>query len=972
MRFVNLKVHSIYSVLKGTMNARAIANKAASLNHSAVCLTDWTLCGALEFSTSCLEFNVKPMIGCRVMINFEVDALSPISVTLIVKTSEGYVNLLALINGSVIIDDIYIIKYKDFISRGKGLTILIGERCENVDKLFQQFGPECLLEKLNMLHCAIETVCIEIQRSTFTDALYEDTLKNFANERRLLTVATNETYFADKEDFEVYEIMRNISRQPSHGITIDNFFKDYRDMLPRHSDDVLSLNNTILLSKQCNFWLEKQKVILPKIFENRKMEHKLLYLRSIQALEYTFYTNGWTNKRLYYERLLQELAVIALADYAGYFLVVADFVSWSRDHDVYVGPGRGSATGSLMAYCLGITQVDPLQHGLLFERFLNLSRNNIPDIDIDFCQRNRENVIRYAQSRYGIERVGQIMTFGTFQAKNAVRDIGKCLNIPPNIMNEFCRIAAAYNFDLAKLQEVMIEHDPADSVMINKLLEVTAKILGVYKLMSTHAAGIIIDNSTLGIKTPTVWDDCNEINVVQQSMSLAESVGLTKFDLLGLQTLTSLSDVLEEIHSERFYVTLGHEDDDETFRAICDGRVLNLFQLEGGGIKRQIEILQPSNLDDLAALVALYRPGPMKHLKLYSDVKHKRIPKSTLHKTVDHLLNRTYGIVIYQEQVMLIAQAFAGYTLTEADMLRQAMAKKNKTEMAIQRVIFAEGAKKFNKISNKVAFNIFDTLARFADYGFNKSHAIAYGILAYVTGYLKTHFPLEFYSINMTAELIDQAKVSDLYYEARRTGVIFIGPNVKSSTLEFEIGNNFIQFPLNYIKGVGNAVATDIIEVRDKLKYKDLTEFCKSMNYKFVTKRVLKHLIHSGALDCFEADRSRLIQSIDLLRDCVKKKTDFTLEGKRKIGKRAKWKLWREEYLALGCYVSELPITPKVEGSNKTIAVIVNQWPRYIRLVTNENRFDVISNLTHRVKIGLPYACEIKQSVCVKVSFINI
>ncbi|MGP1905879.1 MAG: DNA polymerase III subunit alpha [Candidatus Hodgkinia cicadicola] len=971
MRFINLKVHSIYSVLRGTMNAHTIAAKAASLRHSAVCLTDYTLCGALEFSISCLEFNVKPMIGCKVLINFEESLITPVLVTLIIKTTKGYSNLLAIINESEIVDDVYIIKYKTLNSRGEGLIILVGERCRSIHNLFWRFGPEGLLEKLKLLHCAIETVCIETQRRTFTDTSYEDTLAIFAKEKRLLIVATNETYFESKADYEVYEIMRTISKQSSHGVTVDNFYKDYHDMLPRYSDIVFSLDNTIALSKQCNFWLEKQKVTLPKFLENRKKEHRLLYLKAIQALEHIFYLNGWINKKRYYERLVQELIVIALADYIGYFLVVADFVSWSRENDVYVGPGRGSAAGSLVAYCLGITQVDPLRHGLLFERFLNLNRNNIPDIDIDFCQRNRENVIRYAQNKYGNERVGQIMTFGTFQAKIAIRGVGKCLDVPAEVMNRFCRIAAAHNFDLEKTREIMIRYDPTDSSVINKLLETTVKILGVYKLMSTHAAGIIIDNSILGIKTPTVWDESNEINVVQQSMSWVEGVGLTKFDLLGLQTLTSLNDVLDEIHSKRLYVTLSHLDDDETFQAICDGRVLNLFQLEGGGIKKQIEILQPSNMDDLAALVALYRPGPMKHIKLYSDVKHKRIPKSTLHKTVDHLLNKTYGIVIYQEQVMLIAQAFAGYTLPEADILRQAMAKKDKTEMEIQKTRFVNGAKGFN-IPNEVALSVFDTLARFADYGFNKSHAIAYGILAYVTAYLKTHFPLEFYSINMTAELTNQAKVSDLYYEARRTGVMFIGPNVVTSSLEFEVGNNFIQFPLNYVKGIGDVVAAGIIKMRDKSNFKDLIGFCKNMNRKLITKRVLKQLIHSGALDCFETDRSRLLQSIDLLRDCVKTKQVFTLKPQRKMNNQAKWKLFHEEYLALGCYVSDLPILTGTERSERPIAVIVNQWPRYIRLVTNENRFDVMSNLNHRVKLGLPYVCEMNQSACVKVNLIDI
>ncbi|MGP1916119.1 MAG: DNA polymerase III subunit alpha [Candidatus Hodgkinia cicadicola] len=969
MRFINLKVHSIYSVLRGTMNARTIAAKAASLRHSAVCLTDCTLCGALEFSISCLEFNVKPLIGCKVLLNFEDNLITPVLVTLIVKTTKGYTNLLALINESEIVDDVYIMKYGTFNSRGEGLVILIGERCRSIHDLFWNFGPEGLSEKLNMLHCAFETVCIETQRRTFADASYEDALAIFAKEKGLLIVATNETYFENEADYEVYEIMRTISKQSSHGVTVDNFYKDYHDMLPRYSDIIFSLDNTVLLSKQCNFWLEKRKITLPKFLGDCKMERKLLYLKAIQALEYTFYINGWINKKQYYERLMKELTVIALANYAGYFLVVTDFVSWSRENDVYVGPGRGSAAGSLVAYCLGITQVDPLRHGLLFERFLNLNRNNIPDIDIDFCQRNRENVIRYVQSKYGVERIGQIMTFGTFQAKIAIRDIGKCLDVPSMVMNRFCRIAAAHNFDLHKVKEAMVKCDPTDSSVINKLLEITVKILGVYKLMSTHAAGVIIDNSTLGIKTPTVWDESNEINVVQQSMSWAEGVGLTKFDLLGLQTLTSLNDVLDEIHSKRLYVTLSHADDDETFQAICDGRVLNLFQLEGGGIKKQIEILQPSNMDDLAALVALYRPGPMKHIKLYSDVKHKRIPKSTLHKTVDHLLNKTYGIVIYQEQVMLIAQAFAGYTLPEADILRQAMAKKDKTEMAIQKTRFVRGAEGFN-IPTEAALSVFDTLARFADYGFNKSHAIAYGILAYVTAYLKTHFPLEFYSINMTAELINQTKVSDLYYEARRAGVMFIGPNVKTSSLEFEIGNNYIQFPLNYVKGIGDTVANDIIEIRNKSNFKDIVEFCKSMNHKLVTKRVLRCLIHSGAFDCFEENRFRLLRSLNLLRDCVKTKKIFKLKVQKKLSKRAKWKLLHEEYLTLSCYVSSLPI--EMESGGKSVAVIVNQWPKYIRLVTNENRFDVLSNLNHRVKLGLPYIYEMKQSVCIKTKLVDI
>ncbi|MFP3038964.1 MAG: DNA polymerase III subunit alpha [Candidatus Hodgkinia cicadicola] len=965
-KYINLKVHSIYSVLQGTLNATAIASRAAILNHPAVCLTDRNLCGALEFSMSCLNYNIKPIIGCKMLLKFEEVTTSPVLVTFIVKTTRGYNNLLGIINECEVIDETYVVNYKTLKSYGGGLVLLIGERSRGICDLFCTLGENVFLYKLNLLYLVMETLCVEIQRKLFTNNEYESTLIEFAILKNLFIVATNETFFDRKEDYKVYEIMRAISKQPIGEITVDNFFKDYHDMIPRYPDVIYALCNTVKLSEECNFWLERQEVIFPRLLKSLKLEQKLLYLRAIQTLEYIFYINGNSVKRLYYDRLLQELTVIALANYAGYFLMVTDFVTWARDNDVYVGPGRGSAAGSLVAFCLNITQVDPLKHGLLFERFLNLNRNNIPDIDTDFCQRDRGIIIRYIQYMYGVESVGQITTFGMFQTKIAMRDIGKCLEVSRETMDEFYEIAASFNYDLVKAKEVLVKQGAlTDSTLINKLLEVTMKILGVYKLMSTHAAGIIIDSVWLTVKAPVTWDNSNEINIVRHSMNWIESIGLTKFDLLGLQTLTSLGDVLDEIHSSRAYVALNHMDDIQTFKTVCDGQVLNLFQLEGGGLKWQINRLQPSNLNDLAALIALYRPGPMKHISLYSDAKHGRTPRASLHKAVDYLLNETYGIVIYQEQVMLIARRLAGYTLTEADVLRQVMAKKDKTELAIHKAKFIKGAKGKNIIAD-IASNLYDTLVRFSDYGFNKSHAIAYGILAYITAYLKANFPVEFYSINMTAELLDQTKVTDLYYEALRVNIKFLTPSVESNCSEFESGNNCIRFPLNYVKGVGDPIANEIIKVKKKKSFNNLFEFCVKMKAKVLSKRMLKNLIYSGALDCFEGNRIRLIESIKIIRECIKTKQPLALKSPRYIRRQETWELLHEEYLLLNCFISRLPFACEGYELNQISAVLVSKKFKHVTLVTNRDRWScTISNAIH-VKLWSPYIWDLANQLMVK------
>ncbi|PIM95861.1 DNA polymerase III subunit alpha [Candidatus Hodgkinia cicadicola] len=968
INFVNLKVHSIYSILESTLKVDRIAELAFEKKQKAVCLTDNNLHGSLEFCLKCIELGIKPIIGCKLAINHKHTLFSygkrkksNLIITVLIQSELGYKNLLKLINQSDCKHNYHVVNLKDIHSLSKGLICLMGGFGSLSWDVYNTIGPNKTIDRLNVIKNIFDNnLCIELERNIFTNPDYEKFMIDYAKTNGLVVAAINETYFESPEDIEVIEILQSISKQKLTHISKNNYFNDYKNILTRFPDVIEAVKNTTTISNLCNFHLEKRIVHLPSILKNKKTENKILYLKSIEALEYMFYSVGKKNKEIYYDRLLKELSIILVTSYSGYFLIVSDFTLWAKYNNIYVGSGRGSASGSLIAYCLGITVVDPMVHELLFERFLNVNRISLPDIDVDFCHEGREKIIRYIQLKYGIRNIGQIITFGSLQVKVAIKDVGRYLSISYNTLNLLCKSLPTFDHETNSILDVLYKTKLISSPLFEKVMNIILKLIGLYRQISTHAAGLVIYDTPLVNDTPIVWSKEDRVGVVQHSMNWVDSAGLPKFDLLGLKTLTAIDETIEYITINRIHIDLECYTDNKTFELICNGTVLGTFQLESQGMKEHIKHIRPSSIIDLTALIALYRPGPIKHIKLYSDAKWKRTKRTSLHKSIDYILDETYGIIIYQEQVMLIAQELAGYSLSEADVLRRVMAKKDRKEMSEQRTRFVNGVVA-NKIDHNLAREIFDTLLRFADYGFNKSHAVAYSSLAYLTSYLKANFPLEFYVANMNTEIMDLERVSALYYDAIDMGIKFLLPSVCLPVDKFIIGNNLIYFPLSVIKGLNDQIIDSINKSMNNKKFKNLLDFCIRSDAKIITKTVLKSLIYSGALDCFNISRKQLVSLINTIIICLTSKHDpnnllgnYTSNNNEEIPLALLYK----EYLMLNCYVSKCSIIEIDEGSKpnlKGLCIVVSHNKDIATVIIGNKRLNVLFKSKKRIELGNVY-----------------
>jgi len=555
--------------------------------------------------------------------------------------------------------------------------------------------------------------------------------------------------------------------------------------------------------------------------------------------------------------------------FPGYFLIVADFIKWAKRHDIPVGPGRGSGAGSLVAYALTITDVDPLRFSLLFERFLNPSRVSMPDFDIDFCQDRREEVIRYVQAKYGREQVAQIITFGSLQARAALRDVGRVLEMPYGQVDKICKLVPnnpANPTPLSKAieEEPRLQEEADKEPVVARLLDIAQKIEGLYRHASTHAAGIVIGDRPLSKLVPMYRDPRSDMPVTQFNMKWVEQAGLVKFDFLGLKTLTVLKTAVDFVAKRGIAIDLASIplEDKPTYDMLSRGETVGVFQVESAGMRKALIGMRPDCIEDIIALVALYRPGPMENIPVYNARKHGEEEIESIHPKIDYLLKETQGVIVYQEQVMQVAQVLSGYSLGEADLLRRAMGKKIKAEMDQQRERFVDGAVK-NEVSKGQADVIFDLLAKFANYGFNKSHAAAYAIVSYQTAYMKAHYPVEFLAASMTLDMANTDKVNDFRQDAKRLGIEVIAPSVQTSFRHFETGENRIYYALAAIKGVGESAVQHIVEVRGDQPFASIEDFCLRIDPKQINRRVLESLISAGAFDCFELDRAQLIGGID-------------------------------------------------------------------------------------------------------------
>ncbi|MBN9235230.1 MULTISPECIES: DNA polymerase III subunit alpha [Phyllobacteriaceae] len=900
--FVHLRVHSAYSLLEGALQLGAIVGHAVKDQAPAVAISDTNnLFGALEFAQKAVKDGIQPIIGCQVDLAFVGETndgqrdrrrqgpdLRP--VVFLAASEAGYANLVRLISRAYLEtpagEPVHV--STDMVGDCAGDVICLtgGPRGPIGTALFDDRNDLAETRLLALKTLFGNRLYVELERVTNYDREVEQATIELAYRHELPLVATNEAFFSSREDFEAHDALIAIAEgsvvaaDERRRLTPDNHLKSQAEMARLFEDLPEAVDNTIEIARRCSYYPKNRKPILPRFTgadvsdaeAAESAEAEELARQAREGLNVRFATrglhSGFTEEQ-YRERLEFEIGIIQRMKFPGYFLIVSDFIKWAKQHDIPVGPGRGSGAGSLVAYALLITDVDPLRFSLLFERFLNPDRVSMPDFDIDFCQDRREEVIRYVQAKYGRDQVGQIITFGTLQARAVLRDVGRVLQMPYGQVDRLCKMVPQNPANPVKLAEAIANEprfaeEAEKEPIVQTLLDMAQKLEGLYRHASTHAAGIVIGDRPLSELVPMYRDPRSDMPVTQFNMKKVEDAGLVKFDFLGLKTLTVLEKAVKLIRRRGIDIDLATIplDDPQTYAMLSRGEVVGVFQVESAGMRKALIGMRPDRIEDIIALVALYRPGPMENIPTYNARKHGEEEIASIHPKIDHLVKETQGVIVYQEQVMQIAQELAGYTLGQADLLRRAMGKKIRAEMDQQRGIFVSGAVERGVAKPQADF-IFDLLAKFADYGFNKSHAAAYAIVSYQTAYLKAHYPVEFLAASMTLDMSNTDKLADFRQDAMRLGIEVVAPSVMTSFRDFEVGENKIFYSMAALKGVGDAAVEHIVERRGDGPFKSLADFCERIDPKVVGKRVFESLIMAGALDCFGHDRAQMMGGVE-------------------------------------------------------------------------------------------------------------
>ncbi len=905
--FIHLRVHSAYSLLEGALPVGKIVGHAMKDSAPAIAVTDSNnLFGALEFAQKATKEGLQPIIGCQIDVHFSGDQaqqervgqrrhgaeLRPL--VLIAATEAGYANLVDLVSGAYLdtpSGEPAHVTTDDLRSCAEGIICLTGGPRGPIGSALKSDHAELAENRLLVLKQMFgNRVYVEIERLSGYDRRLEAATVDLAYRHELPLVATNEAFFPARDSFEAHDALIAIAEgsvvasDDRRRLTPDNYLKSQAEMSALFADLPEAIDSTVEIAMRCSYYPQKRKPILPRFtkvgtadpVEAEKAEVEELRRFAHEGLEMRFATQGLTpgfTEEDYHKRLDYELGIIERMKFPGYFLIVSDFIKWAKAHDIPVGPGRGSGAGSLVAYALTITDIDPLRFSLLFERFLNPDRVSMPDFDIDFCQDRREEVIRYVQGKYGRDQVGQIITFGTLQARAVLRDVGRVLQMPYGQVDRLCKMVPANPANPVKLADAIANEprfaeEAEKEPIVNTLLDMAQRLEGLYRHASTHAAGIVIGDRPLRQLVPMYRDPRSDMPVTQFNMKMVEEAGLVKFDFLGLKTLTVLETAVELIRRRGVEIDLSKLplDDEKTYSMLSRGEVVGVFQVESAGMRKALIGMKPDRIEDIIALVALYRPGPMENIPTYNARKHKEEEIASIHPKIDHLVAETQGVIVYQEQVMQIAQELSGYSLGEADLLRRAMGKKIRAEMDKQRERFVTGAVE-RGVGKPQADFIFDLLAKFADYGFNKSHAAAYAVVSYQTAYLKAHYPVEFLAASMTLDMSNTDKLADFRQDAIRLGIEVVPPSVKTSFRNFEVGENRIFYALAAIKGVGDAAVEHIVEKRNDRQFESLEDFCERIDPKIVGKRVFESLIMAGAFDCFGHDRASMMAGVDRMMD---------------------------------------------------------------------------------------------------------
>ena len=896
--FIHLRLHSAYSLCEGAVKLPELIHACEEGKIPAVAITDTNnMFGALEFATKASGAGVQPIMGLQLDVK-HCGIIAPI--VLLAKNELGYKNLMKLMTCFYIKckEETRFVTLENLYQYSSGIIALTGGAKGLIGSLILNGNHEIATNVIAEINSIYKDNCyIEISRTgEDEEKRCEQFFINYALQNNVPLVATNEVFFLDKSMHIAHDALMCIAGatymtvKERRKISAEHYLKSTNEMFELFSDVKEAVINTSVIAQRCAFMPEKKKPILPRFVDesgeneddilDRQAHAGLIKRLQEEVLKYKVHINR-NPKEVeieYTQRLEYELGVIKNMGFSGYFLIVSDFVKWSKQHDVPVGPGRGSGAGSLVGWCLYITELDPIKYKLFFERFLNPERVSMPDFDIDFCQEKREKVINYVQSKYGKDKVAHIIALGKLQARNVLRDVGRVIQMPYGQVDKITKLVPqnpTNPIDLAQALEIepqlkqMMREDESVEFLINTGLQLE----GLYRHASMHAAGIVIGNENIDELVPLYSDGETDLAITQFNMKFVESAGLVKFDFLGLKTLTVIKHACEYIkkyHNVDIDISKIDMEDPEVFKLICATDVIGVFQLESAGMRDVIQKLQPDNLEDIIALVSLYRPGPMDNIPLYISRKHGREKTEYLHPLLEPILKHTYGIMIYQEQVMQTAQVMGGYSLAGADLLRRAMGKKIKEEMVRHREIFAEGAAK-KGISKSIADQVFALMEKFAGYGFNRSHAASYAVVSYQTAYLKTHFRREFYIASMNMDIINTDKISVFVQDAKNSGIEVLPPDINKSEAYFSgetNENNKIRYALSALKGCGIAVMENIVHEREKNgQFKDIHDFIKRAKSVGAQQRQIEILTFAGAFDSIHPNRHQIFESLDSLMD---------------------------------------------------------------------------------------------------------
>ncbi|MEL7514508.1 MAG: DNA polymerase III subunit alpha [Pseudomonadota bacterium] len=908
-RFIHLRTHSEYSLLEGALRLKKLPDLCHAAEMPALALTDTNnMFAALEFSVTLAGAGIQPILGCQVDLQYVSPrpgerAKEPAPLVLLAKSEAGYENLMKLNSCLYLRGDGTLphVTADELDEHSSDVICLTGGPDGPVGMLLQSGqrpAAEALMQRLSAIFG--DRLYVELQRhpgdgQPEAERLTERPLVEMAYAMDLPLVATNDVYFPKSEMYEAHDALICIAegayvdqQEPRRRLTSQHYFKTQAEMVTLFADLPEAIENTVEIAQRCAFMAYRRDPILPRFAEDEVEELRRQAQDGLRARLAVI--PHAVSVEEYNERLEFELGIIEGMGFPGYFLIVADFIKWAKDKGIPVGPGRGSGAGSLVAYALTITNLDPLRYQLLFERFLNPERVSMPDFDIDFCMDRREEVIQYVQEKYGRDKVGQIITFGALLSKAAVRDVGRVLQMPYGQVDRLSKLIPVegvkpVSIEKALTEEPRLREAAREEEVVERLLTYGQQVEGLLRNASTHAAGVVIGDRSLDALVPLYRDPRSDMPATQFNMKWVEQAGLVKFDFLGLKTLTVIQNAVDQIRASGRDLHIASDgtelyspadgtlndidaiplDDEASYRLYASGKTVAVFQVESSGMIDALKRMKPTCIEDIVALVALYRPGPMENIPTYCEVKNGLKEREHLHPTIDHILDETQGIIVYQEQVMQIAQEMAGYSLGGADLLRRAMGKKIQEAMDAERPKFLKGSAE-NGVDEQKATEVWNLLDKFANYGFNKSHAAAYAVVSYQTAWLKANHPVEFMSGVMNCDIHLTDKLATYFEEVRKgLGLPYVPPCVNRSDETFKVVDDALVYALGALKNVGVEAMKLVTEGRGDKPFATLFDFARRVDLKRVGKRPLEMLARSGAFDQLDPNRRRVFDALDAL-----------------------------------------------------------------------------------------------------------